>query len=82
MAAFFSTDGYSSRIYAYEPGLLYNLSYPSFWNKGLHGMLMVNCELASWLTAIAKVSNTTTFATGDKTSSSKTLIEAQLQVRL
>lgn len=82
MAAYFSTDGYDSRVYVYEPGLMYNFSYPSFWDKGIHGMLMVSCKIASWITAVAKVSNTCTFATADKPSDSKTLIESQLQIKL
>ena len=82
MAAYFCTDGYDSRVYIYEPGLMYNFSYPSFWNKGTHGMLMVSCKIASWITAVAKVSNTYTFATSEKSSNSKTLIESQLQIRM
>jgi hypothetical protein len=82
MAAYFNTDGYESRVYVYEPGMMYNFSYPSFWDKGTHAMLMVSCKIASWITAIAKVSNTYTFATSEKTSNSKTLIESQLQINL
>lgn len=82
LAAYFSTDDYYSRVYVYEPGLMYNFSYPSFWEKGMHSMLMVSCKIASWITAVAKVSNTYTFATSKKSSNSKTLIESQLQIRL
>lgn len=82
MVAYFSTDGYDSRVYVYEPGLMYNFSYPSFWDKGIHGMLMVSCKISSWITAVAKVCNTCTFATADKPSDSKTLIESQLQIKL
>lgn len=32
---YFETDGYSSRIYAYENDLLYNYSVPAFYNKGV-----------------------------------------------
>ena len=82
LAAYFNTDSYDSRVYVYEPGLMYNFSYPSFWDKGVHGMLMVSCKIASWITAIAKVSHTCTFATSEKSSNNKTLIESQLQIRL
>ena len=82
LAAYFNTDSYDSRVYVYEPGLMYNFSYPSFWDKGVHGMLMVSCKIASWITAIAKVSHTCTFATSEKSPNNKTLIESQLQIRL
>ena len=82
LVAYFSTDDYNSRVYIYETGLMYNFSYPSFWDTGVHGMVMVTCKLAKWLTAVAKVSTTTTFATSEKPSNSKTLIEGQLQIRM
>ena len=82
MGAFFSTDGYDSRLYAYEKGLMYNSSYPSYWGRGVHGALMVKGLLTKWLTAIGKVSTIYTSATSTKKSTTKTLIEAQLQVVL
>jgi hypothetical protein len=35
-AALFETDHYDSRIYSFEPGLLYNFSLPAFYSRGLH----------------------------------------------
>lgn len=40
---YFETDGYNSRIYAFENDLLYNYTIPSFYNKGFHSY--VNCKL-------------------------------------
>jgi hypothetical protein len=82
MGAFFNTDGYDSRMYAYEKGLMYNSSYPSYWGRGVHGVLMVKGLLTKWLTAIGKVSTTYSSATSTKKSTTKTLIEAQLQIVL
>ena len=82
MGAFFNTDGYDSRMYAYEQGLMYNSSYPSYWGRGIHGVLMVKGQLTKWLAAIGKVSTTYTSATSKNKSKMKTLIEAQLQVVL
>ena len=82
MGAFFSTDGYDSRLYAYEKGLIYNSSYPSYWGRGIHGVLMVKGKLTKWLTAVGKASTTYTSATSKSKTTTKTLIEAQLQVVL
>ena len=82
MGAFFNTDGYDSRMYAYEKGLMYNSSYPSYWGRGIHSALMVKGLLTKWLTATGKVSTTYTSATSTKKSTTKTLIEAQLQIVL
>jgi hypothetical protein len=35
-AAFFETDDYDTRIYAYEPDLLYHFSLPAFYGRGIH----------------------------------------------
>jgi hypothetical protein len=49
----FSTDGYNSRIYAYENNLLYNYSVPSFFDRGMHYYLRINWDasqrLSLWL---------------------------------
>ncbi len=82
MGAFFNTDGYDSRLYAYEPGLMYNLSYPSYWGRGVHAMLMLKGKLTKWLTAVGKISTTHTAANSKSAATTKTLIEAQLQLRL
>lgn len=42
-AALFFTDGYTSRLYAYEPQMRYAASFPSFYN---HGMRLVG--LCTW----------------------------------
>jgi hypothetical protein len=34
--AVFETDDYDTRIYAYEPDLLYHFSLPSFYGRGIH----------------------------------------------
>jgi len=51
--AYFSTDGYNSRLYAYENDLLYSFSVPALYNKGFRCYL--NCRknfgerLSFWL---------------------------------
>ena len=44
--AWFKTDSYNSRIYAYEDDLLYTFSVPAFFNKGIRGYLNVAYHLS------------------------------------
>ena len=44
---FFNTDGYESRIYAYERDVLYTYSIPSFFDKGLRYYLQIQGKLAA-----------------------------------
>lgn len=51
--AYFSTDGYNSRLYAYENDLLYSFSVPALYNKGFRCYLnyrkTLNERLSFWL---------------------------------
>ena len=38
----FETDNYDTRIYEYEPDLIYNFSLPSYYGKGIH--YYINCH--------------------------------------
>ncbi|MBN8674828.1 MAG: helix-hairpin-helix domain-containing protein [Chitinophagales bacterium] len=50
---YFETDGYNSRIYAYENDLLYSYSIPAFFDKGCRYYLLINYDidkkLSFWL---------------------------------
>lgn len=41
--ALFDTDGYNSRIYAYERDVLYAFSAPAYYSKGIRIMGMIRC---------------------------------------
>lgn len=47
--AWFRTDDYNSRIYMYEPGLLYAFSMNSFYGKGVRMAVNVRYEYKDWL---------------------------------
>ena len=42
---YFETDGYNSRIYAYENDVLYGYSIPAFFNKGYRYYINMNYDL-------------------------------------
>jgi hypothetical protein len=55
---YFETDGYNSRIYAYENDVLYYYSIPSFSDKGYRYYLNINYDLNSKLSFWLKWSQT------------------------
>jgi hypothetical protein len=46
---YFETDGYDSRIYAYENDVLYSYSIPSFFDKGFRYYINLNYDLGKKL---------------------------------
>ena len=44
---YFETDGYDSRLYAYENDILYSYSIPTFYDEGYRYYIMVNYDLNS-----------------------------------
>lgn len=56
--AWFHTDGYISRVYTYEPGLLYTFSFPSFYGHGMRYVAHVQANVTSRLQLIAQAGHT------------------------
>ena len=46
--ALFDTDGYDSRIYAYEHDVLYSFSVPAYYYRGSRVYLIVGYDLTKW----------------------------------
>lgn len=55
---YFETDGYDSRLYAYENDLLYSYSIPVFYDKGYRYYININYDLTRKLSLWAKFSQT------------------------
>ena len=58
---YFPTTDYASRIYVYEQGLPYTLSFPSFYGHGIHYMLTARATLPHRLTLTARATLTNYF---------------------
>ena len=56
---YFETDGYNSRLYAYENDLLYNYSIPVFFDKGFRYYVNLNYDLTKHIYLWFKWSQTT-----------------------
>lgn len=52
--AFFDTDGFAARIYAYEQDLLYSFSVPVFFDRGRRSYIMIQYDPLPTLTLEAK----------------------------
>lgn len=55
---YFETDGYDSRLYAFENDLLYSYSIPVFYDKGYRYYININYDLTRKLSLWAKFSQT------------------------
>lgn len=55
---YFETDGYDSRLYAYENDILYYFSIPVFYDKGYRYYFNINYDLTRKLSLWAKFSQT------------------------
>lgn len=58
---YFHTDGYSSRIYVYEPTLLYGTSFASFYGEGIRYALSLRAEIGKHLLLAGKLATTNYF---------------------
>jgi hypothetical protein len=55
---YFETDGYNSRLYAYENDVLYSFSIPVFYDKGFRYYLNANYDLNRKMTVWCRVAQT------------------------
>ena len=56
--AYFNTDGYYSRIYAYEHNVLYGYSFPAYQDKGLRSYMNLNWKAFESVTVYLKAGMT------------------------
>lgn len=55
---YFHTNDYASRIYAYESGLLYTMSFGSYFGEGIRYALTARSEIGHHLLLLAKLGST------------------------
>ena len=84
--AFFDTEGYPARIYAYEHDLLYSFSVPVFFDQGRRSYILAEYEPASSLTlelkyGITRYTNRSTIGSGLNQVDGQRRREVRAQVR-
>ena len=85
--AWFSTDTYDARIYAYENDLLYTFSIPSYYGKGIRTYLNLQYQISQKIDLWFKIANTswndrTTISSGYNEINGNNRTELKLQLRL
>ncbi len=87
--AWFSTDSYNSRIYAYENDLLYTFSIPAYYGKGFRTYINLKYKISNKLDFWIKVANTAwsdreTISSGynEIEGSNKTELKFQLRLKI
>lgn len=83
---YFHTSDYASRIYAYEPGLLYQMCFGSYYGEGIRYTLVGRTEIGKHLLVIAKLGTTDYFdrshiSSGLQTISRSSQSDVEVQLR-
>ncbi len=84
---YFHTDDYDSRVYAYEPGLLYTFYTPSFSGRGFRYSARVRWEWRNRIMLLAKIGQTlyqdrNEIGSGNDLITDNKKTDLQLQVRV
>jgi hypothetical protein len=83
---YFHTHDYDSRLYVYEPGLLYQLSFPSFYGHGIRYVLMAKTTLVKNVLIIQKIGTTDYFdrnhiSSNDQLINKSAMTDMEIQIR-
>ena len=80
--AYFSTDGYNSRLYAYENDLLYSFSIPALYGKGIRSYINFRQALNDKLTFWLKFAATRRFSQTGTEESYDLAMKSELKIQL
>lgn len=83
--AYFHTGDYNSRLYSYEPGMLYDFSFPSYYGEGIRYSLLAKYSPTKRLSVAAKAGTTCYFdrsqvGSGLQQVDASSLTDVQLQL--
>lgn len=83
---YFQTSDYNSRVYSYEPGMLYSFYYPSFYGHGLRATINAKAKVGNNLLLVAKLGTThyfdrDTISSGLQAINGSTQTDFELQVK-
>lgn len=80
---YYNTDGYNSRLYAYENDILYSFSVPALYGNGVRSYFNFQRRFGERLTLWLKLANTYQFAhnDGEQKIEASTKSEIRIQIR-
>jgi hypothetical protein len=81
--AYFNTEGYNSRIYAYENDILFSFSIPALYGEGIRSYINLRYKMSTKFTLWLKLDTTHQFAKNEsqQTADSSPSYEIKIQVR-
>ena len=86
---YFHTDDYASRLYVYEPNLLYSFTFPTYDGKGMRLCGVAQANITDQFIAVLKIGSTKYFdrkqiasSLQQINSSIKTDLELQIQWKI
>lgn len=80
--AYFHTDGYNSRLYAYENDVLYAFSIPALYGNGIRSYFNFQQHLGAKFTLWLKLATTHQFAHGDGEQRFDSSTKSELKIQL
>ena len=80
--AYFHTDGYNSRLYAYENDVLYSFSIPALYGQGIRACLNFQKSFKSGFTFWLKLAATQKFAQSDEEQDIDSSLKSEIKVQL
>jgi hypothetical protein len=80
--SWFKTDGYNSRLYAYENDVLYAFSIPALYGKGIRTYLNFRQNFTEKLTLWLKVAATHRFSEVEGENTTEAITKSELKVQL
>jgi hypothetical protein len=80
--AYFHTDGYNSRLYAYENDVLYSFSIPALYGKGMRAFLNFQKSFKNGVTFWLKLAATQRFAQSDEEQDIESSLKSEVKVQL
>ncbi|MFY9150809.1 MAG: helix-hairpin-helix domain-containing protein [Prolixibacteraceae bacterium] len=80
--AYFKTDGYFSRLYAYESDLLYAFSVPALYGHGIRAYFNFRQQVGGKFTVWLKLASTYNFAVNNEVQSIPTATKSELKIQI
>ena len=80
--SYYSTDGYNSRLYAYENDLLYSFAVPALYNKGIRSYLNIQKDFGKKITVWFKLASTFQLENKEQEGLSGNSIKAELKLQI
>jgi len=80
--AYFKTDGYNSRMYAFENDVLYSFSIPALYGKGIRGCINFQHQFNEKFTIWFKISSTLQLIQKTELQTNNTIQKSEIKIQI